>query len=52
VHSGGASSTGEFLIYVDCILTNIGVVTFMIFFSLQDKYNKEEVVKRHGEDFD
>jgi hypothetical protein len=32
------------------IFTIIGVFTFTICFSLQEKY-KEEVVKKHGEDF-
>lgn len=51
MHSGGRSSTGEFLTYFCCIFTIIGVVTFTVFFSLQEKY-KDEVIKRHGEDFD
>jgi hypothetical protein len=46
----GRSSTGEFLTYFYCIFTIIGVVTFTICFSLQEKY-KEEVVKQHGEGF-
>jgi hypothetical protein len=51
VHSGGTSSTGEFLKYFCCILTIIGVVTFIVWFFLQDKY-KDELIKKHGEDFD
>jgi hypothetical protein len=50
VHSGGRSSTGELLINFCYIFTVIGVVTFTIYFSLQEKY-KEEVVKKHGEGF-
>jgi hypothetical protein len=50
VQSGGRSSTGELLTYFYYIFTLIGVVTFTIYFSLQEKY-KEEVVKKHGEDF-
>jgi hypothetical protein len=50
VQSGGRSSTGEFLTNFCYIFTIIGVVTFTISFSLQEKY-KEEVVKKHGEDF-
>jgi hypothetical protein len=50
VQSGGRSSTGELLTYFCYIFTLIGVVTFTIYFSLQEKY-KEEVVKKHGEDF-
>jgi hypothetical protein len=50
VHSGGRSSTGELLINFGYIFTIIGVVTFTICFSLQKKY-KEEVIKKHDEDF-
>jgi lipopolysaccharide export system protein LptC len=50
VHSGGRSSTGELLINFCYIFTVIGVVTFTIYFSLQEKY-KEEVVKKHDEGF-
>jgi hypothetical protein len=50
VHSGGRSSTGESLTYFCYIFTIIGVVTFTICFSLQEKY-KEEVVKKYGEGF-
>jgi hypothetical protein len=50
VHSGGRSSTGELLINFCYIFTVISVVTFTIYFSLQEKY-KEEVVKKHGEGF-
>jgi hypothetical protein len=45
---GGTSSTDEFLIYFDCILTIIDVVIFTGCFSLQDKY-KEEVIKKNVE---
>jgi hypothetical protein len=48
VHSSGRSSTGELLTYFCYIFTIIGVVTFTICFSLQEKY-KEEVVKKYGE---
>jgi hypothetical protein len=51
MHTGGRCSTGEFLIYFGCIFTIIGVVTFTVCFSLQEKY-KEEVIKKHSEDFD
>jgi hypothetical protein len=44
VHSVGRSSTGKLLTYFCYIFTIIGVVRFIIFFSLQEKY-KEEVVK-------
>jgi hypothetical protein len=50
VHSGGRSSTGEFLTYFCCIFIIIGVVTFTICFSLQEKY-KDKVVKWHSEGF-
>jgi hypothetical protein len=50
VQSGGRSSTGELLTYFCYIFTLVGVVTFTIYFSLQEKY-KQEVVKKHGEDF-
>jgi hypothetical protein len=50
VHSGDTSSTDEFLIYFDCILTITDVLTFTVCFSLQAKY-KEEMIKRHGEEF-
>jgi hypothetical protein len=50
VHSGGRSSTGEFLTYFYYIFTIISVVTFIICFSLQEKY-KEEVVKQYIEGF-
>jgi hypothetical protein len=50
VHSDSRSLTGELLTYVCYIFTIIGVVTFTICFSLQEKY-KEEVVKKHGEGF-
>jgi hypothetical protein len=51
VYSGGRSSIGELLINFCYIFTIIGVVTFRSFFFLHEKY-KEEVVKKHGEDFD
>jgi hypothetical protein len=51
VHSGGISSTSEFLIYFCCILTIIGVVTFTICFTLQETY-KDEVIKKHDGGFD
>jgi hypothetical protein len=44
VQSGGRSSTGELLTNFSYMFTIIGVVTFTICFSLQEKY-KEEVVK-------
>jgi hypothetical protein len=44
VQSSGRSSTGELLTNFCCIFTIIGIVTFKICFSLQEKY-KEEVVK-------
>jgi hypothetical protein len=50
VHSGGRSSTGEFLTYFCYIFTIIDVVMFIICFFLQDKY-KEEVIKQYSEDF-
>jgi hypothetical protein len=50
VHSGGRSSTGELLTYFCYIFTIIGVVTFTISFSLQEKY-KEQVVKKYGEGY-
>jgi hypothetical protein len=50
VHSGGRSSTGELLTYFCYIFTIIGVVTFIICFSLHEMY-KEEVVKKYGEGF-
>jgi hypothetical protein len=50
VQSGGRSSTGELLTIFCHIFTIISVVMFSICFSLQEKY-KEEVVKKHGEDF-
>jgi hypothetical protein len=50
VHSGGRSSTGEFLTYFYYIFSIIAVVTFTICFSLQEKY-KEEVFKQYGEGF-
>jgi hypothetical protein len=43
-------STGELLTNFCYIFTIIDVVTFTICFSLQKKYT-EEVVKKHGEDF-
>jgi hypothetical protein len=50
VQSDGRNSTGEFLTYFYCIFTVIIVITFTIFFSLQEKY-KDEMIKQHGEDF-
>jgi hypothetical protein len=50
VHSGGRSSTGELLTNCCYIFIIIGVITFTICFSLHERY-KEEVVKKHGEDF-
>jgi hypothetical protein len=50
VQSGDQSSTGELLANFSYMFTIIGVVTFIIFFSLQEKY-KKEVVKKHGEGF-
>jgi hypothetical protein len=44
VQSGGRSSTGELLINFCYIFTIIGVVMFIICFSLSEKY-KEEVIK-------
>jgi hypothetical protein len=46
----GGSSTGELLTYFCYIFTIIGVITFTIYFSLQEKY-KEEVVKKYCEGF-
>jgi hypothetical protein len=45
---GGRSSTGELWTYFCYIFTLVGVVMFMICFSLHEKY-KEEVVRKHGE---
>jgi hypothetical protein len=42
--------TGELLTNFRYIFTIIGVVTFTVSFSLQEKY-KEEVVKKHDEGF-
>jgi hypothetical protein len=50
VHSSGRSSTGELLTYICYIFTIIGVVMFIICFSLQEKYN-EEVIKQYDKDF-
>jgi hypothetical protein len=50
VQSDSRSSTGELLTYFCYIFTLVGVVTFTICFFLQEKY-KEEVVKKHGKDF-
>jgi hypothetical protein len=50
VQSDGRSSTDELLPNFCYIFTIIGVVTFTISFSMQEKY-KEEVVKKHGEGF-
>jgi hypothetical protein len=50
VQSGGRSSTGELFINFCYIFTIIGVVTFIICFSLQEKY-KKKVVKKYDEDF-
>jgi hypothetical protein len=50
VQSSDRISTGKLLKNFCYIFTIIGVVTFTICFSLQEKY-KEEVVKKHGEDF-
>jgi hypothetical protein len=50
VQSGGRSSAGELLTNFCYIFTIIDVVTFTICFSLQEKC-KEEVVKKHGKDF-
>jgi hypothetical protein len=50
VHSSDRCSTGELLTNFCYIYIAIGVVTFTICFSLQKKY-KEEVVKKHDEDF-
>jgi hypothetical protein len=44
------SSTSELLTYFCYIFNLVGVVTFAICFSLQEKY-KEEVVKKYGKDF-
>jgi hypothetical protein len=43
--------TGEFLTYFCYVFIIIGVVTFIVCFSLQEK-NVEEVVKVHSEGFD
>jgi hypothetical protein len=51
MHSGGRSSTAEFLTYFCCIFIIIGVVTFTVCFSLQEKY-QDKVVKRYSEGFD
>jgi hypothetical protein len=48
--SGGRSSTCELVTYFCYIFTLVGVVIFIICFSLQEKY-KEKVVKKYGEDF-
>jgi hypothetical protein len=50
VQSGSRSTTGELLTYFCYIFTLVGVVTFTICFFLQEKY-MEEVVKKHGKDF-
>jgi hypothetical protein len=50
VQSSGRSSTRELLIIFSYMFTIIGVVTFIICFSLQEKY-KEEVMKKYGECF-
>jgi hypothetical protein len=50
VYSGDRSLTGELLTNFCYIFTIIGVITFIICFSLQEKY-KEEVFKKHGEGF-
>jgi hypothetical protein len=50
VQSGGQSSTGELLTNFSYMFTIIGVVTFTICFSLQEKY-KEEVVKKYDKGF-
>jgi hypothetical protein len=50
VQSGGQSSTGELLTNFCYSFTIIGIVTFTICFSLQEKY-KEEVEKKHSEGF-
>jgi hypothetical protein len=50
VQSDGRSSTDELLTYFCYIFTLVGVVMFIICFSLQEK-DKKEVVKKHGEDF-
>jgi hypothetical protein len=50
VQSGGGSLTGGLLAYFCYIFTLIGVVTFIICFSLKEKY-KKEVVKKYGEGF-
>jgi hypothetical protein len=42
--------TSELLTNFSYMFTIIGVVTFIICFSLQEKY-KEEMVKKHGEGF-
>jgi hypothetical protein len=50
VQSGSRSLTGELLTYFCYIFTLVRVVTSTIYFFLQEKY-KEEVVKKHSEDF-
>jgi hypothetical protein len=50
VQSGSRSLTVELLTYFCYIFTPVGVITFIICFFLQEKY-KEEVVKKHSEDF-
>jgi hypothetical protein len=50
VQSSGRSLSGELLTNFSYIFTIIGVATFTICFSLQEKY-KEEVVKKHGKGF-
>jgi hypothetical protein len=50
VYSIGRSLTGEFLTFFCYIFTIVGVVTFTICFSLQEKY-KEEVAKQYSEGF-
>jgi hypothetical protein len=47
VQSSGRSLSGELLTNFSYIFIIIGVATFTICFSLQEKY-KEEVVKKHG----
>jgi hypothetical protein len=50
VHFGDRSSTGVLLTYFCYIFTLIGVFTFTICFSLQEKY-KEEMVKKYDKVF-
>jgi hypothetical protein len=50
VQFSGKSSTGELLTNFCYIFSITGIVTFIICFSLQEKY-KEEVVKKHDEGF-